>query len=63
MSATDPQSRATELVAGGTPTPREMLAIIEVGAFGNAEGNDWPYQVANYLTKNQARAILARSKA
>lgn len=62
VNATDPHSRAAELIAGGTPTPTEMLAIIEVGAFGNAEGNDWPYQVAACLTKNQARTILARNE-
>ena len=56
----DPQTRADELLAGAEPTNAERFALEDLVKFGPLQGRHDAAMTADCLSRNQARAILAR---
>jgi hypothetical protein len=56
----NPPARADALLAGAEPTATERYALADLVKFGAVEGRHPAAMTADCLSRNQARAVLAR---
>jgi len=56
----DPQARADALLAGAEPTAAERYALADLVKHGPLQGRHPAAMTADCLSRNQARAVLAR---